>query len=47
MADCILRGRDVGDDVAALRSGYTKQLYCFGDGEFSAALEKLEERIGF
>lgn len=47
MADCVLRGRDIGDDVAALRSGYTKQRYCFDDAEFEAALDQFENRIGF
>ena len=47
MADCILRGRAVGDEVASLRSKYTEQRYCFTDAEFTKALDQLEKRIGF
>ena len=47
IADCVLRGKDVGEDVAKLRSGYTKQLYCFDDAQFTEALEGFEARIGF
>ncbi len=47
IADCVLRGKDVGEDVAKLRSGYTRQLYCFDDAQFAEALEGFEARIGF
>ena len=47
IADCVLRGKDVGEDVAKLRSGYTKQLYCFDDAQFTEALEGFEALIGF
>ena len=47
IADCVLRGRDVGEDVATLRSGYTKQKYCFDDAQFARALASFEARIGF
>ena len=47
IADCVLRNREVGDDVAKLRSGYTRQRYCFDDAEFVKALEGFEKRIGF
>ena len=47
IADCVLRNREVGDDVAKLRSGYTRQHYCFDDAEFVKALEGFEKRIGF
>ncbi len=47
MADCILRGRAVGDEVASLRSKYTEQRYCFTDAEFTKALDQFEKRIGF
>lgn len=47
IADCVLRGRDVGEDVAMLRSGYTKQKYCFDDAQFARALASFEARIGF
>ena len=47
IADCVLRGRDVGEDVVMLRSGYTKQKYCFDDAQFARALASFESRIGF
>ena len=47
MADCILRGKNIKEEVAKLRSDYTKQLYCFDDKEFTKALEGFESRIGF
>jgi len=47
MADCILRGRDVKEDVQKLRSAYTRQHYCFDDEQFTKALEGFENKIGF
>ena len=47
IADCVLRGHDVGEDVVMLRSGYTKQKYCFDDAQFARALASFEARIGF
>ena len=47
MADCILRKKNVKEDVVRLRSGFTRQLYCFDDEEFTKALEGFESRIGF
>lgn len=47
MADCILRNRDVSQDVSRLREGFTKMHYCFDGPEFNAALESLISKIGF
>ena len=47
MADCILRNKDVKDEVAKFRSGYTKMHYCFDDKEFLDALEGFAGKIGF
>ena len=41
IADCILNGKDVGEDAAALRDGYTAMRYCFNDEELGEALERL------
>ena len=41
MADCILRGREIGGDVARLRAGHLEMGYCFNDAQFEDALEKL------
>ncbi len=47
MADCILRGKEVGEDVKALRREYTTMRYCFSDAEVESALDKLAKIIGF
>lgn len=41
IADCILNGKAVGEDAAALRDGYTAMRYCFNDEELGEALERL------
>ena len=41
MADCILRGKEIGGDVAKLRAGHLEMGYCFSDAQFEDALEKL------
>ncbi len=46
LADCILRGREVGDEVTKLRSSYQEMRYCFSDSEAEAALEKLARATG-
>ena len=46
MADCILRGRDVSEDVARLRENYTTMHYCFDDKQFDEALESFAGTIG-
>jgi hypothetical protein len=46
MADCILRGKPIASEVAKLRAGYTKLLYCFDDAATNAALETLAARSG-
>jgi len=47
MADCILRGKDVTEDVKKLRSGYTTMRYCFDDKQFEDALDAFAGKIGF
>ena len=47
MADCILRRKNITEDVASLREGYTKMHYCFDDSEFAGMLEEIAGRIGF
>ena len=47
MADCILHGQDVSEDVAKLRAGYTTMHYCFDDAAFTDALEAFAGKIGF
>ena len=44
MADCILRGKEIGPDVAKLRSQHLEMGYCFNDEQFETALEKLAEK---
>ena len=46
IADCVLRGKEVGDEVVKLRSGYTQMHYCFQDDQTLAALEKLAANTG-
>ena len=47
MADCILRGKDVGQEVSRLRSRCTTMHYCFDGPEFQTALEQFMGQIGF
>ena len=46
MADCILRCRDVTEDVERLRSQYTQMHYCFDDAQMHAALEEFSTKTG-
>ena len=46
MADCILRGKEVGDEVAKLRGKYQEMRYCFSDSEAEAVLENLAKTTG-
>ncbi len=46
MADVILRGKDVSQDVEKLRAEHTKMLYCFDDAEFEEALGGFLGQIG-
>ena len=46
MADCILRCRDVTEDVERLRSQYTQMHYCFDDAQMHAALEEFATKAG-
>ena len=46
MADCILRGKEIGPDVAKLRARHLEMGYCFNDEQFEAALEKLAAKAG-
>ena len=47
MADCILRNKDVKEDVKKFRSDYTTMHYCFDDKEFLDTLEGFAGKIGF
>ena len=47
MADCILRGKDVREDVIRLRSNFTEMKYCFSDDEFETALAGFAAKVGF
>nr|MCR4668644.1 glycine cleavage system protein T [Clostridia bacterium] len=47
MADCILNGASIADEVAKLRSGYTDMRYCFTEKEFGEALDAFAGKIGF
>ena len=45
MADCILRNKDIRQEVIALRSEHMNMQYCFTDAEFEKALGKLSALI--
>ena len=45
MADCILRGKDVKEDVKKLRSEHLEMRYCFDDAEIDEALERLAAKL--
>ena len=47
MADCILRGRAIGQDVSDLRKDYTEMRYCFKDKVFNDMLESFADTIRF
>lgn len=47
IADCVLRGKDIIEDVEKLRSEYTEMRYCFSDDEVNNALEGFLGQIGF
>ena len=46
MADCILRGEAVKEDIQKLRAAHTEMKYCFTDQEVEEAMEVLAEKIG-
>ncbi|MBE5785748.1 MAG: glycine cleavage system aminomethyltransferase GcvT [Clostridiales bacterium] len=46
MADCILRGKDISEDVAKLRGEHLEMQYCFKGEEFEAALNGLMAELG-
>ena len=46
MADCILRNKDISEDVIKLRSQHLEMQYCFKGEEFDAALEALVANLG-
>lgn len=46
MADCILRGEAVKEDIQKLRAAHTEMKYCFTDQEVEDAMEVLAEKIG-
>ena len=46
MADCILRDKEVAEDVAKLRSAHTEMRYCFNDDQALTALSELANKTG-
>ncbi len=46
MADCILRGKRIANEVTKLRKDYTKLGYCFDDADVGAALDHLSAKSG-
>ncbi len=46
MADCILRNKDITEDVIKLRSEHLEMQYCFKGEEFDAALAGLIAELG-
>ncbi|MPM49620.1 Fluorothreonine transaldolase [bioreactor metagenome] len=46
MADCVLRNKPVAQEVAKLRSNYTKLGYCFNDADVTQALDALSAQSG-
>ena len=45
MADCILRGKDIREDIIKLRSEHLQMRYCFSDAEIDEALEELAGKL--
>ena len=45
MADCILRGKDIKEDIVKLRSEHLQMRYCFSDAEIDEALEELAGKL--
>ena len=46
MADCILRSRNVSQDVERLRAAHTEMRYCFREKQIQDALEELAAQVG-
>ena len=46
IADCVLRNKDITEDVEKLRAEYTEMRYCFNDAEMNTALEGFLSQIG-
>ena len=46
LADCILRGREVKEDIVRLRAGYQQMHYCFDEKQVSEALNGLAKKTG-
>jgi aminomethyltransferase len=46
IADVVLRGRDVTEDVRALRSRFTEMRYCFTGDEITGELDRLAGALG-
>ena len=46
LADCILRGREVKEDIVRLRAGYQQMHYCFDEEQVREALEGLAKKTG-
>lgn len=46
LADCILRGKEVKEDIMKLREGYTEMKYCFTEEQVAGALSELAKKTG-
>ncbi len=46
MAECILRGKNVREEIIKLRAQYTTPCYCFTDAELEGALGGLIAKLG-
>ena len=46
IADCVLRGKAVGEEAARLRAGFLEPRYCFTDRDVDGALEALAGKLG-
>ncbi len=46
IADCVLHGMEVGEEVKKLRANFTEPRYCFTDKELDGALEQFSKVLG-
>ena len=46
LADCVLRGKEVGEEVARLRADFVQPRYCFTDHDVDGALNELAKKLG-
>ena len=46
MAECILHGENIKEEVARFRADYTEMRYCFGEAELDDALNTFAQATG-